>query len=398
VVMDAQLARSLLSEAKSHQGAIVDMRRTLHQHPELELDLPRTQEVVMDALAGLGLTPEAGRSCTSVIAVIQGTSPGPTTLLRADMDALEMPEDTGLAFASQIPGRMHACGHDGHVAMLLEAANLLVSHRAALPGKVILMFQPGEEGAGGASKMIQEGLLSDHGRIDRAFALHVIPAFPAGTVITRAGTLMASADEFTLIVKGKGGHASMPHDAIDPVPAAAEIITALQTMVTRRVPAFDPAVITVTKISAGTAFNVIPESVSLAGTFRTVSPETRSLVHNIIQETATKVASVHSCTVDVLPEKVSYPVTINDSVEAARTLKVATELLGPDRVIESPSPVMGAEDWSYVLEQVPGAMAFLGVAPEGVENPASIHSNRMLLNEDALPIGAALHAAMALDH
>ncbi len=395
--MDAELAQALLSEAKSEQAAIVDLRRTLHRYPELELELPRTQKVIVDALAALNLSPVPGNSCSSVVAVIEGTSPGPTTLLRADMDALAMPEDTGLPFASEIPGRMHACGHDGHVAMLVGAARLLVSHRHLLAGKVILMFQPGEEGAGGASRMIEEGLLHNFGRVDRAFALHVNPGFPSGSITTRVGTFMASADEFTLIVKGKGGHASMPHDAIDPVPAAAEIITSLQTMVTRRVPAFDPAVITVTKISAGTAFNVIPESVSLAGTFRTVSEESRSLVHSIIRETSINIARAHSCTVEILPEKVSYPVTVNDGAEATRTLAVARLLVGTQSVFEAPSPVMGAEDWSYVLQQVPGAMAFLGVAPEGIENPASIHSNRMILNENALPVGVALHAAMALD-
>ena len=252
---------SLLDEAQDLLSDAVSLRRQIHARPELGLELPHTQELVLAALDGLGLDITTGRDTTSVVAVLDGGCPGPTTLLRGDMDALPMPEDTGLEFASEIDGAMHACGHDAHVAMLVGAASLLAGRRRELPGRVMFMFQPGEEGHAGASIMLGEGLLERHGPVDRAFAIHTAPNFLAGTVATRAGTLLASADAFTMTISGKGGHASMPHDAIDPIPVACELVVAIQAMITRRVSAFDPAVVTVGSIRAGTAGNIIPETV-----------------------------------------------------------------------------------------------------------------------------------------
>jgi hippurate hydrolase len=245
--------------------------------------------------------------------------------------------------------------------------------------------------------MLNEGLLRAHGDVDRAFAIHITPMIPSGLVGCRADPLLASCDEFRIVVTGRGGHASMPHDACDPVPVACQIVTALQAMVTRVVPAFDPAVVTVTRIQAGTAFNVIPESVTCEGTIRSVSDQTRDLTLQGLRQVAEHVAAAHGCqaSVDAMDDR-HYPVTVNDDDAAERTLSVAAELLGGDQVLRMPTPVMGAEDWSYVLQQVPGSMAFLGARPHGIRQPAPNHSNRMVIDEPAMVTGIALHAAMAL--
>lgn len=374
----------------------VDVRRDIHAHPETGLDLPRTQELILDRLERAGIAGVPGERTTSVVGVVQGDLPGPTTLLRADMDALEMPEDTGLPFASTVDGKMHACGHDAHVAMLLGAAGLLQQRRKHLAGKVVLMFQPGEEGHGGAKVMLDEGILEAHGKVDRAFAIHITSIVPSGIVTCRSGTILASSDEFRIVVTGGGGHASMPHDATDPVPVACEIVTALQSMVTRRVPAFDPAVVTVTTIQAGTAFNVIPETVECHGTIRAVSDRTRDLVVDAVRQVAENVALAHGCSASVEWIEGNYPVTVNNADAAQRTLDVSRKVVGADRTIVMPSPGMGAEDWSYVLQAVPGSMAILGGGPPGVARPAPNHSNRMVIDEPAMVAGIALYAGMAL--
>jgi hippurate hydrolase len=389
--------RSLIDEAAKELDRAVALRRRLHVHPELGLELPRTQEAILDELDDLGLDVSLGVRTTSVTAVLTGGRPGPTTLLRGDMDALPMPEDTGLAFSSEVDGVMHACGHDAHVAMLAGAARLLSARRDELAGRVVFMFQPGEEGYAGARLMLDEGLLDRTGPVDRAFAIHITPIIPTGMVATRPGTLMASADAFTATITGRGGHASMPHDAIDPVPVACEIVTALQAMTTRRLPVFDPAVVTVASIRAGTTNNVIPESALLELTVRAVSDSSRQIALDGVHRVVDHVAAAHLCSAVVEPILTGYPVTVNDPAAAERTLDVAAALLGADRAIRVPTPFMGAEDWSFVLQQVPGSMAFLGAAPPGVDHPAPNHSNRMIIDEPAMATGIALHAAMALD-
>jgi amidohydrolase len=386
----------LRQQAGALLGPAVGLRRRVHAHPELGLHLPHTQQLVLEALDGLGFEVHRGRAATSVVATIQGGRPGPTTLLRADMDALPMPEDTGLPYSSEVDGAMHACGHDAHVAMLAGAARIISERRDELAGRVVLMFQPGEEGHGGAKVMLDEGLLEDHGPVDRAFAIHITPIFPSGSIHTRPGTIMASADEFRVVVKGRGGHASMPYDAVDPLPVACEIVTNLQTMVTRRVPTFDPAVVTVARISGGTTFNVIPETVTLDGTVRAISDATRDLVLQRLREVAEHVAAAHLCSAEVSSLLASYPVTINDAGEAGRAISTAERLLGAGQAVEMPVPLMGAEDWSYVLQRTPGCMAFLGAAPPGVEAPPPNHSNRMLIDEEAMATGIAMYAAMAM--
>lgn len=388
------LAEEVIRRAGEMQDEAVRIRRLIHAAPEIGLELPRTQELVTEELRRIGLDTVEGTSCSSVVAVLEGGCEGPTTLLRADMDALEMPEDTGLEFASKADGRMHACGHDAHTAMLLGATRVLQERRGDLAGRVVLMFQPGEEGHDGAKAMIDDGILSRH-HPDRAFAIHISSVLPAGWLATRKGTLMASADEFHVTVTGRGGHASMPHDAADPVPVACQIVTSIQSMVTRTIPAFDPAVVTVSTIHGGTATNVIPEQVVLGGTVRAVSDRSREVVLTALGELCSHIAEAHGCTAvfEIMPH--SYPVTVNDDDFAGHTLAVAHALIG-DRALTMPTPVMGAEDWSYVLREVQGSMAFLGGAPPGVDHPAPNHSNRFVIDEDAMATGVAMYAAMAL--
>ncbi len=388
---------TLLDEAADLQADAVALRRRIHRRPELGLELPRTQEAVLESLDGLGLELATGEATTSVVATLDGGRPGPTVLLRADMDALPMPEDTGLEFASEVDGAMHACGHDAHTSMLVTAARLLTARRDDLPGRVVFMFQPGEEGHHGARVMLDEGLLDGDDRPSCAFAIHVTPTIPAGMVTTKGGPMMASADELRIVVRGRGGHASMPHLALDPVPVACEIVQAIQTMVTRRVDVFDPAVVTIGSIRAGTTNNVIPETAVLQGTVRTVSEVARRKVLDGVRRVAEHVAAAHDAEADVVVLE-GYPVTVNDHDAAMSAAGVARDLLGERAVIIQPTPVMGAEDFSYVLQRVPGAMVFLGVHPGGSGPVAPNHSNRMVIDEGPMAAGAALYAAVAVRH
>lgn len=390
----------LLAAAQDDADRTIELRRRLHRFPEIGLKLPQTQATVLEALAELPVEVTTGTAVSSVVGVLRGAQPGPTYLLRADMDALQVHEDTGLPFRSEIPGAMHACGHDTHVAMLLGAARLLAERRDLIAGQVVLMLQPGEEGLHGARYMLEEGLLGvvPEAPVSGAFAMHIISNLPSGTVNVRPGPMMAAADQWRMTVRGRGGHASMPHSAADPVPVAAEIVLALQSMVTRRVDVFDPAVVTVAHIAAGSRDNVIPEIAFMEGTIRTLSAERRRDVVAAVERVATHVAAAHDMTV-VFEHIAGYPVTVNDPGAAARVLETARGLLGERAAVLAPAPVMGAEDFSYVLEEVPGAMAFLGACPPGVDPadaPAN-HSNLVVFDEEPLPVGVAMYAQMALD-
>ena len=389
---------ALLAEARELLPDAVQLRRLIHREPELGLDLPLTQAKVLAALADLDLEITTGTALSSVVATLTGDGPGPTILLRGDMDALPMPEDSGEPFASEHEGTMHACGHDSHVAMLAGAARLLGARRSELRGSVKFFFQPGEEGYHGARYAIEEGLLTDPD-VDAAFALHITPNRRSGTLATRPGPLMAAADVIRVTVTGQGGHASMPHGATDPVPVACEIVGALQTLITRTVDAFKPAVLTVASIHAGTTNNVIPERAELLGTLRTVNEKTRAQVHDGIERVATGVAAAHGCGAEVEIDK-GYPVTVNDPGFTDFATGVLVDLIGEANVTTMDAPIMGAEDWSYVLQEVPGAMVYLGVCPEG-DSPReahSCHSNRMRLDEEAMATGIAAHAAIALSY
>jgi hippurate hydrolase len=372
----------------------VALRRKIHANPEVGLDLPETAATVLDSLDGIDLEVVRSEKTSGFLATLRGARPGPSILLRADMDALPMPEDTDLEFKSRNEGRMHACGHDAHIAMLSLAARLLDRHRRELAGSVVLMFQPGEEGYFGAKVMIEEGLLDGVPDLAAAFAIHVIPEHPPGVVASRPGPIMAAGDFFQIQLKGKGGHASVPHDAVDPIPVACEIVQALQTLVTRRIDVFDPVVLTVTQIEAGTTVNVIPESARLVGTLRSTSEPARESAQEGIRRVAAQVAAAHQVESDVVIVN-GYPVTVNDAKFSEFARGVATDLLGEDGYVEMPSPMMYAEDFSFVLQKLPGAMVQLGVRPTEGE-PAPVHSNRMLLNEEGMQAGIALNAAVAL--
>jgi len=385
---------AILEDARTILGDAIELRRRIHRQPERGLVLPRTQAAVLEALDGLGLDVKTGQQTTSVVARLRGAQPGPTILLRADMDALPMPEETGLPFASEVAGAMHACGHDAHTAMLVGAARILARRRASLAGSVLFMFQPGEEGFHGARVMIEEGLLGGPEPPTGAFALHVTHRMTAGSVSTRPGPSMASGDTFQIVVRGKGGHASAPHDCLDPIPIACEIVQAFQTLVTRRVHVFDPAVVTVAKIEAGTARNIIPDTASLLGTIRTVSEATRENVLQGVRRVAEGIAAAHGAEVAVELIR-GYPVTVNDTDFAGFVLDTARELLGPERTHAMAHPIMASEDFSYVLQQVPGAIANLSTCPD--DGPAfPNHSTRMRVNESALAEGIAMHVAVAL--
>ena len=391
----------LLVQARQLLPSAVRLRRRIHRNPEQGLHLPATQAAVLQELADLPLRVHTGGSTSSVVAVLDGERPGPTVLLRADMDALPLQEDTGLEFASELAGSMHACGHDTHVAMLASAARLLAGHRRALAGRVLLMFQPGEEGYHGARYMIDEGLLDPGGPAgtpERALAVHITSTLPSGLVTCRSGPIMASSDVLRVTVTGRGGHAAMPHDAVDPVPAAAAIIGGLQTMITRRISVFEPVVITVARLVAGTTTNIIPETAHLEGTIRTLSETTRATVHAELRRMCEHTAAAHGCTARVDLE-LGYPVTVNDGAVGSRVVRLAAALLGAEHAELMADPMMGAEDFSYVLQRIPGAMAFLGGCPPGLDparSPAN-HSNRVVFHEDAMAHGAALYAAFAMD-
>jgi hippurate hydrolase len=379
---------SLLAEA-------IRLRRAIHAEPELGLHLPKTSAKIRAALEGLPLEIREGPSTSGLMAILRGSANGRTVLLRGDMDALPLHEDTGLDFISRTDGAMHACGHDTHVAMLVGAAKALCAQRDRLAGTVMFMFQPGEEGWHGARHMMDDGLLTDP-TPDAAFALHISPNMPRGMFGSRHGSLLASADEVEIIVKGRGGHASAPHDALDPVPIACEIVLALQSFVTRRISVFNPAVLTFGKIAAGTTDNVIPETAVLLGTIRTLSEPTRAAMHAGIQQVAHHIAAAHGATAEIEVTS-GFPVTVNDGRIVDLAEKTCKALFGDGAWQSLANPFMGAEDFSYVLQKTPGAMAFLGAAPEGGDwrTCCALHSNRMMLDETVMARGVAMHCGFA---
>src|SRR6202789_3267646 len=326
----------------------IKLRRAIHAEPELGLDLPKTTAKVKEALAGLPLEWREGPSTSGIVAILRGPANRRTVLLRGDMDALPLTEDTGLPFTSQHEGAMHACGHDTHVAMLAGAARALCERREQLTGSVMFMFQPGEEGWHGARHMLADGLLDP--MPDAAFALHISPNMPRGVIASRGGSLMASSDKIRIKVIGKGGHASMPQDAIDPIPVACEIVMALQAFVTRRMAVQDPAVITIARMEAGTTDNIIPEVARLWGTMRTLSERTREIGLEGIRRVATNIALAHGAEAEVNIDR-GFPVTVNDGkvVDLAET--TAKRLFGEDGWIRMSHPLMGAEDFSYILQK-----------------------------------------------
>jgi hippurate hydrolase len=390
---------TVFDEASAISGDIAELRHAIHREPEIGLNLPRTQAKVLAALDGLPLEISLGKELSSVTAVLRGGRPGPVVLLRADMDALPVTETTGLPFASEFDGAMHACGHDLHTAMLSGAARVLSARQRDLPGSVIFMFQPGEEGLGGAKLMIEEGVLDAAGeRPTAAYALHVFSHLVEGGVFAvRPGPALAAADILYVTVRGRGGHASAPQHSADPIPAACEMVTALQTLVTRRFDVFDPVVITVGSFHAGTVNNVIPDEATFEATLRSFSHEAQRRLHNETVRLVESIGQAHGLTVEA--EYVdSYPVTVNDATEAEFARSTAADLFGADRAVTPAQPLTGAEDFSYVLNEVPGAFVLLGACPSGTDplTASSNHSAGAAFDDAVIADGITLYAELAL--
>ena len=400
MTLSPETLASLRSDAVAQLPPLVELRRELHRAPEIGLHLPATQQLVLDAIALLGLEVRTGTGLSSVVAVLRGGRPGPAVLLRGDMDALPVTEESGEPFTSERHGVMHACGHDLHVAGLVGAARLLADRRDQLAGDVVLMFQPGEEGDHGARLMIEEGVLDAAGsRVVAAYGLHVLSSvLPAGVVASRHGTVLAAADWVEVTVHGRGGHGSMPHLAADPVPVAAEIVLALQAMVTRQFDAFDPVVVTVGKLEAGTTHNVIPATATLEVTVRSFSDAVHAVVPERLTRVVEGIAAAHGLTATVDYHR-GYPVTTNTPDEVDRLSGLVGGMLGEQAYVPFPQPLAGAEDFSYVLQQVPGVYFGLGATPVG-DDPATAaynHSAQARFAEEALAAGPAVLAALAMD-
>ncbi len=386
-------AKRLLEEAKAHQDWIVGIRRELHRHPELMYEEVRTSALVRRVLGELGIPfrfPVAG---TGVVATL-GDGRGPCVALRADMDALPIVEEADVDFKSEVDGRMHACGHDCHVAMLLGAARLLKAREPEIHGTVKLLFQPAEEGGAGGLRMCEEGALIEPA-VERAFGLHVWPYLPTGHAGSRAGALLASAGIFDITVVGTGGHAAMPHLSADPVTATAAIVGALQTIVSREIDPLEAAVVSVTTIHGGEAFNVIPPQVRMRGTIRSLTSKGLKFLQERLRDVATHVASAHRCEARVEFPGQDHPATVNDASSWQTARAFAADMLG-DAAVHEVTPVMGGEDFAYVLERVPGCLVVLGVRNEAAGAVYATHHPKFAVDEQALPIGAALHVGFAL--
>ncbi len=388
---------NLRDDARGLADDLVRLRRSLHRIPETGLLLPRTQEAVLAELDGLPLEVSTGERLSSVTAVLRGGRPGPVVLLRGDMDALPVAERTGLDFAAD-NDRMHACGHDLHTAMLAGAAKLLSAHRDRLAGDVLFMFQPGEESYDGARHMLDEGLLDAAGqRPAAAYALHVLSAgLPSGVFRTRGGPALAASNVLRVTVRGEGGHGSMPFRAKDPVQAACAMVTALQAWITRTFDVFDPVVLTVGTFHAGTQQNVIPDTAVFEATVRSFSDAAQARVKDGTVEVCRGIAAAYGVGVDADFAEV-YPVTVNDHAEADFAAHAVREVLGEERFAPMTQPLAGAEDFSRVLAEVPGAMILLGAPPAGADHERSPNNHSPLAEFDdaVLADGATMYAELA---
>jgi amidohydrolase len=377
----------VLNRIASYAEEMKGWRRYLHQHPELAFDCHQTASWIKARLTEMGVDEiHDGIATTGIVALIKGRGPGPVIGLRADMDALPIEELTGAAHASTVKGKMHACGHDGHVTMLLGAARYLAETRN-FAGTVALIFQPAEEEGGGGQVMVEEGIMERFG-IGQVFGIHNAPNVPFGHFLTTPGPLMASVDTAVVTVTGKGGHGATPHDCVDPVVAIVGMVQAVQTIIPRNVYALDEAVISVTMIHTGTASNIIPETGTFTATIRCFSPEVRALLKRRFHEIVAGHATAYGVTASVAYDW-GYPATINHEDEAEFAAEVAREVSGPDAVDARANREMGSEDFSYMLEARPGAYLFLGTGPG-----AGLHHPAYDFNDEAAPIGASFFARL----
>ena len=363
-------------------------RRHLHAHPELAFQEHDTARFIADRLQSHGLEVRTGVAQTGVVGLLRGGRPGRTVLLRADIDALPIQEENDVPYRSQRPDVMHACGHDGHTAILLNAARVLTERRERLAGNVKFMFQPSEERPpGGALPMIEQGVLDDP-KVDAAFGLHVNAMLPTGTIAARAGATQAAADTFRIEITGQGGHAARPHLCVDTVLVAAQVVTALHTLVAREVNPIEPAVLTVGMLQAGTAPNVIPPAALLAGTVRTFDPELRQQMARRVEEVAAGIAGAMGAE-SRCEYSFGYPSVINDGAMTELVAEVARELVGSERVTHG-ERAMPADDFAYVLERVPGCYFRIGVSDPAGGPPSGNHHPRFDLDESALPLGVEM--------
>lgn len=392
------IQQEFLADAGDLLPEVVALRRVIHREPEIGNHLPLTRQKVLEALSGIDLEYVFSEETSGIIATMNADKNGPTILLRGDMDALPMSEDTGLDYASKFADRMHGCGHDAHTAMLFGAVKLMDKHRDKLPGAVKFMFQPGEEGYQGAKIMLDEGVIEKGRDPDAVFAMHVAPNRKSGTIMCKPGPMLAASDTFYIRIIGAGGHGSRPHLSNDPVPVACQLVQSMQTFITRKISVFDPVVLTVGRIAAGTVNNVIPEIAEIEATLRSFSPQSREICYQGITQLAGNIADGYDMTADV-EINCGYPTTTNDAEFSKFVENSVTRLLGEDGFSELPAPLMAAEDFSYVLQRYKGAYAVIGCAPEGVEPHCAhnCHSNRMMIDENAMAIGVATHATIAFD-
>ncbi len=393
------MSLTLLEQARAMAPELQALRRQLHQIPEFGLQLPMTLDLILEQVNGLGEI-TMGKTITSAVLHIKGDTEGPTVLLRADMDALAVVEDTGLDYAS-VNGFMHACGHDLHMAMGVGAAKILASRKSQIKGEVIILFQPGEEGHHGADVMIDEGALMVSGsKPIRAYGLHVFSSYPLGMMGSRAGALMASAGDLLVTVSGSGGHGSMPWLSKDPISVLNEIMAALPTMVTKRFNAFDPVIINIGWVRAGdtATTNVIPETASFGATVRVFSEGNAEKLKQYTKELVSSIAEGFGLTASVEFTRATK-VLLNDAAAIESVEKVTSELFGPSRYIDLPTPIAGGEDFASILSEVPGAFVFMGACPPDIDHTtaATNHSNKAIFDDSVLGDGAALLASLAID-
>lgn len=387
--------RTFIEKAQTLQQQIVEWRRHAHSIPEIGFEVPKTAAFIAGELRAMGVEVEEGIGRSGVVGLIRGREEGPTFGIRADIDALEVEEKTGLEFASTHKGKMHACGHDGHIAIALATAKILQEERHLLPGTVKMIFQPGEEGWGGAKAMIDDGVLKNPD-VEAILALHlgVIWDIPSGSVGYRKGPLMASSDQFEITIKGTGGHGAMPHKTVDAVAVGAQVITALQSIISRNVDPLEPAVLTVSSMEGGQGYNIIQETAQLKGTVRCLNPDVQDFLEERIEEVVKGVTRAMGGDYQYSYLR-GYPSLQNDAAFTDFFAELAGEVLGPERVVEIQRPTMGAEDMAYFLEKIPGTLFALGSGSEEKETAYPHHNPRFNIDEDVLWLGAALFSTTA---
>ena len=384
----------IATQSKGIQQWIVEKRRTIHRHPELMYEEFETSKLVQNTLKDLKIPYKKDIAITGVVGTI-GNGDGPCIALRADMDALPIHEETDIDFKSEIDGKMHACGHDCHTAMLLGAARVLKENEDKINGTIKLIFQPAEEGGAGGKMMREQGVLLEP-KVQQIFALHVAGTIPVGTLASKEGTLLAATSSIKIIVKGKGGHAAAPHHTNDPVVTGSKIVVELQTLVSRELSPLEPGVISITMANAGSAFNVIPSTMELQGTIRSLTVEGVSKLQTRVKEVAQSIAAANRCEAEVSFPGNDYPPTINDAECWQLGKSAAKEILGEENLIEMPDPIMGGEDFAYYTEEIPGCFSFLGVGNPDIDAVYDVHHPMFKVDEEALSLGTAIHVNTAL--